>query len=931
MDRYSCSPMETLHKMRIKFLIAGALVALASQFVSSTAFSDEALINDVERLRDSLPTRDLKGRQSLGVRIADLLFNEITKVSSQSDGSAAIENKVVRYRNRAVSLYQEALAGQNGKVPVPVDPQKTLMEYRLSRLYADQGQDKKAKAIWKSLIHRTEYPDVASEAAMSLGEAAELENSAGSKELAYECYDVAIRFGKDHDAVAYSHYRRAWLLRNDNRIPESIAELKLSLYDSKGHVREETLKDLITFTAINGSSTTEAIPYFQTLAEKLGRKELLQQLAEAYFAAGNKPSGVLVLAEVNRKNPSIATRIRLLEEFYGQRKWEDFRNVLGQLNDVSASTLAAEDGKALEATMRRLGVQLDAERKTEPAIVGDFIAVTDLYLRLFPSSELRFKMVEGSLAAETDPSRKIERINSLLENKALPWTAQEIAPMREQLVSLYQKQGDHKGVVRVLTLLIADSKSPVDVRRFKFVKASALFDLKSHEDSTALFAELVKENPADKIGVKSQLSLVKMLGRDKKFDQILSATETWLPSALGSAPDAEKSADLKVIAEIRDESEFQWAAGLGKDPKALAVFKKACLAGKFLPKSCENTTVLALQLEDHPTYIMMLQRDKKDGEIASYHEEIGQFQDAARAQEAQDLKKDSPLTAHLKIALLFEIAGDIANRDRLLKATAQSLSGKKFASGPEEDLVYLTLRDAKLITAASLTSLPWSESRKCYLSNKFEEEGQGTEALRKILLACKPSPGAAWSKLVLAQAQPLAEKPKKITFYTGNSKKKFEQRIAAIKVLNQYIETWFPPADSKTRISLGNLGKEAYETLAAEIINSPVAKMPTDEEDAAVKNSLTQMAAPFADRAKEFEKLLSEVPKEESAPVSLEKLPSPIALADMLPRYKALSQGSKRKEGLAEIQNIYEKAGQVRIASYFKGRVAQADASPTAH
>ena len=134
-----------------------------------------------------------------------------------------------------------------------------------------------------------------------------------------------------------------------------------------------------------------------------------------------------------------------------------------------------------------------------------------------------------------------------------------------------------------------------------------------------------------------------------------------------------------------------------------------------------------------------------------------------------------------------------------------------------------------------------------------------------------------------------------------------------------------------TRAVLGALGKEAYETFAAEIVNSPVAKMPTPEEDAAIKNSLTQMAASFADRAKEFEKLLSEIPKDETTTVSVETHPAPIALADMLPRYKALAQGDKRKETLASIQDIYEKAGHVRVAAYFKGRVAQADSPATSH
>ena len=45
---------------------------------------------------------------------------------------------------------------------------------------------------------------------------------------------------------------------------------------------------------------------------------------------------------------------------------------------------------------------------------------------------------------------------------------------------------------------------------------------------------------------------------------------------------------------------------------------------------------------------------------------------------------------------------------------------------------------------------------------------------------------------------------------------------------------------------------------------------------------------------------------------------------------RAMPDWQKRKEALASIQGIYEKAGHVRIAAYFKGRAAQGE-SPTAH
>ena len=924
--------MALFSRMNLNRLVValGLTLVGATASLYSVAHADDALIREVEKLRDALPSKDLKGRQTLTIRLADLIYNESTKQSSNSDGTPAVERKITLMRTRSAQLYDEALSGQQGKTTAPVDPQRTTMEYRLSRVLMDLGQDKRAKGIWKNLIRKTEYPQVASESAMSLGELSEADNSAEGRKLAYECYDIAIQYGKDQDAVSYGHYRKAWLLRNDNKIAESIDELKASLYDSKGHVREEALKDLVAFTALDAATVTNATPYFQTLSEKLTRKELLQQLAEAYFASGHKAAGVQVLAEVNRKNPSITVQARLLEELYGQRKWNEFRQILTQLSDAPAMDVATEDGKAVEATLKRLGVQLDAERKTDATTTDDFVAVADLYLQLFPNSPLRFKMVEGSLAAEIEPTRKIARLEALLGNKKVAWKPEELSPMREQLVSLYQKQENHKGTAAVLALLIADAKSKEDVRRFKFVRASALFDMKQHDDAVALFGELVKENPYDKIGVKSQLSLVKMQGRDKKFDQVLASTEQWLPQAQAKVEGAE-AADVKMIADIREEAEFEYAASLKKDPKALAIFKRFCQGSKFLPKSCENTRILALQLEDHPTYIGLLEKDGKKDEIAQYYEQIGMFADAAKAQEQQLVKASNGLQGKLKVALLYEIAGDTANNGRLLKAISKELTGKKFGSADEEDLIYLTLRDNGLMTSAAL-GLPWSEGRRCYLLNKFEEQGDSSDSARKQLLSCKAAPGPAWGKLVLQPAEQIFEKQSKINFHGVGSKKKFEQRLAAIKSLNQYIEKFYGPADAKTRVALATLGQKAYSGLADEVMKTPVPQMPTPEEDAAIKNQLAQMAAPFVDRTKEFDKLVADASKEEPQKAPEEaKLPTSVDLSAALAMYRLLGQEEKRHQALTDIHALYEKSGQIRIAAYFKGRLSQADSTPSAH
>src|SRR6185312_1857740 len=100
---------------------------------------------------------------------------------------------------------------------------------------------------------------------------------------------------------------------------------QLALWDSKGQVREEALRDMIGFLGSVADDGKDSMSLVEKLSEKLKRPQLLSQLADSYFAHGNRKGGVYVLSAVNRKQPTLTGYVRLMEEDYGFRDWDKFQ------------------------------------------------------------------------------------------------------------------------------------------------------------------------------------------------------------------------------------------------------------------------------------------------------------------------------------------------------------------------------------------------------------------------------------------------------------------------------------------------------------------------------------------------------------------------------------------------------------------------------
>ena len=123
---------------------------------------------------------------------------------------------------------------------------------------------------------------------------------------------------------------------------------------------------------------------------------------EAYFAIGNNKAALTFLTHLNRRSPNLYDQVRMAEELYGFRMWEDLDNVLSQI-DNSKNLLSALDEETKKDVLKifeRLIVQLDAERETSPNVAPMLQTAVMSFLDFFPQADARSKMMEGWLAAE---------------------------------------------------------------------------------------------------------------------------------------------------------------------------------------------------------------------------------------------------------------------------------------------------------------------------------------------------------------------------------------------------------------------------------------------------------------------------------------------------------------------------------------------------
>ncbi len=917
-----------------------ALISLVALSGSPLAHAESVLVTEIRNLRNSLPVSDV-ARPPLTLRLADTLCNEAlrSRIAAESKGEAT-SSDLRRTEEEALALYETALRGEEGAKKKPAGEDALKIKFQRARLLQELGQVAPALALYRETAAGSENSSLKRESYLRI---AEIQEHADPRSREVEtAYRKTLEFCQGTDTCAYAHYRLAWYYRNagETGLPAAVTEVKQALFDSKGGLREEALRDWIAFVSVSGGDGMAVMTEFDEFARKQARPDLLDQLAAGYFSAGNRIAGIRVLSFVHGRNPKLMSALKLLEESHGQRDWAAVDRLTNQARTDLLGQAAAwsdTDRSEGEKILKRVSVQLDQDKSQDAKIKTAFQEIVDLDLALFPKSVDHAKMMEGWLASEADYPLKAKKTEGWIANPELALSRDEQVRFREMLLFSAQKAKDYPNVIAQATAL--EKLGTAKAREYRYLRAHAHYDAKENAAALPLFQELAKVTSAadaDAFAVQSEHLALDLLNQEKRFTELSAQAAVWTGNAALRA-DSKLAAEVAEMGKVSEQAEFQTYSAKGPTSDALAFFLAACQAGKYRPQSCENAKVLSVQRKDQTALIATLRIVGTPEELASELEAAGYYAESAKIRE----KSAGDLKANLRVALFYELAGDDAARERVLAAALKSPAVRK--PFPEsEDALLVMIRETKLFEPSVLT-LAWSPRVKLQIADQFEVLGRSTPATRKFLAGATENTGEGWARIVLADFHAVWEKQRAIGFYGKDGKRKLSARLDVLKRLSANAEHVLNQADLRLRFVLLDGLKRAYAELTSAITASPIPPGLDAEQVKVVRASLAELSAPFAERAKGYENLFaSEFAKaKETADVEFANrlTASKDALFDYAPAKKtavaevsfgmenvraeltSLSKAPDDTAVLARLENLYSTAGKTRLASYYRGRL----------
>lgn len=817
--------------------------------VGTIAIADQYLIEEMESLKATLEKTD-PDRAELSLRLADLYFD----VSIQEgEGSAIVEN-----RKKAEKLYKDVLLGRDG-VPKASAKKANIIKFQLARVLAKLAKHDEGKNYYLS-VYESELSSkkLKREAAFSL---AEYYEEKVDFVQADKFYVNALALCETLESKNYGHYKRAWLHYKEVKLDTAIEELKLSLFEKDGSVREKVINDLLLFFSNQTTNGEPELAYIRELMAKTGQKDLVRRLVESFYGAGNRIAGSTVLVHLNNDKPDPFYEMRLLEEFYGFRDVDLVKDYLTRIEKRSINDIpkSKEERKEFKAMLKRVIVQFDSEAESNKHYPEILRRAIDQYLVFYPNDDMRKKMQQGWLKVETNSAKKIARLGRWIsEDIKNGFSAEDIRKLRQTRLSLAQKEKQSSTVIEESMAIASILGNTEEAREFTYVAAREHYKAKRLKKSLDLFLPLTKlegRTSIDKWALQAQHLVLDIYNTNKEFSKITAQADRWLGSELFLGQSSFKT-DISEMKLVRKQASFEAVAGMGESVAALEKFYGFCFTQVFEEKSCANAKVLAVKLKDQEKLVKLLEKNKDEKALMSEYEFMGRFSDAAKLQEKFNLNRSSDIPAFLKIALLYEIDGNLQQRDRILKKMISKIKRDKAIEKKYEAAIYKTLEEANLLNDRTLL-LPWSLNRKISLANRLSIV-KPTRSSLKIIKAQKEYAGSTWSKIVLEKLQKSFSRQGKVRFYGRNSKSLFKRRVARIEKFNSLAKTYLQGADSQTRIYILDMLKLAYQNLGAEILSTPLPEGLTEDILNQVQANLTQMATPYITVAADYERLQTE-------------------------------------------------------------------------
>ncbi|MAZ48182.1 MAG: hypothetical protein CME65_06445 [Halobacteriovoraceae bacterium] len=908
--------------------------------VISGAFADQYLIDEMEALRSSLDKND-HGRQELTLRLADLYFD----VSIQEGDEVESETRF-QQRKKALALYLAALEGHDSVEKVQ-GQKRILIKYQVARVYRKLNKMDLAKNYFKE-VFESETPDnnLKREAAYSL---AEYYEEKINFERADNYYLEAIKLCETKESCNLSHYKRAWLHYKEIKIDSAIEELKLALFDRKGQVREKIINDLMLFFSNRTTDGSDEVSYIQDLVNKTGKHDLVRQLVESFYSAGNRVAGATALIYLNQKSPDIFYEMRLLEESYGFSDWDEIEKYLSALEIRRDDELPpkAEEAKEFKEMLKRVIVQFGSEAQEDPKQYASYLRrVIDRYLGFYPNDDMRTKLQQGWLKAQPDKVQKVQRLGIWIrEDIEFGKETSHIRKLRQTRLSLAQELKLKNIILEEALELAALLKGTPEAREFNYVAGLHYYQNNNFNFALAKFVPLAKIDSikkADKWAILAQNLTLDIYNQRKKYDLLAEQADSWLTLDVANA-DKETKSELESMQQIRTQSQFEYYANKGEDQDSLEHFYKNCFAGIFEKKSCENAKVLAIKLKDQLKLVALLEKAKDEKSLMVEYERMGRFSEAAKLQEKFELNKSSGLEVYLKIAALYEIDQNFEQRNRILKKALKTF--KSPLDTQMENAFFATLDQANLIDEKSII-LPWSIDRKISLANRFRE----SKSAIKVVSSQKTFAGALWMDLAFQNIDKDYEKFKNYRFYGRNSERRFKYKVKLLERLVATAKKYLEASPSEGRAYILEYLKQAYLSLGTEIMSTPIPDGLTDDIMMQVQANLTQLATPYLTVADDYRKLqtseLESLDQDKSALVSgrlesfemgeltsfkglIKSEPIKVVHTDSF-NYSELgdikevmAKDPYNRSALERYQSFYQKMGNKRLASYFKGRLNQ--------
>lgn len=924
-----------------KSLFSFLLLLCLTTSLNVGAKDAQYLIKEMEALRDSLKIDD-PARIDLTLRLADLYFD----VSIQ-EGKGDEEVILKSSRQKALELYKQSLNGTDGLKKA--DGLKRIkILFQMGRLLTRLDERKMAESYYLEILNIKETPKAMIEqSALALAEWFEEEVQYKKSE---NYYGLAIKNCIDLNSCNYANYRLSWLYYKDSNLKDAIATIEKTLWNKDGTVRENSLTDYLMFLSNSDGDGASEYKKILTFSEKAKRPELPRLLTEAFYVSGNRFAGSHLLAELNKKDPNIYYEVRLLEEFYGFRKWDRVGEYLNILETKSAKNLPVKSDEAKEvlAIMRRFIIQVDAEMQMNESLKPTLKRSIDIYLSFYPNDDLRKKMQEGWLSAESDPKQKIVKLQKWIdEDIKFGVDSKEIRKLRQTRLSLAQKEKQDDVVLNESIAIAKILDGSNEAIEFNYVAARTLYSQKKFNESLPLFKKVLTASVLNKeVGEFSLLSLNLILdiyNQQKNYDAILSEITSWKSFVSTVSLNDQQKKEEKSFDEILNQAKFEKAVSLNNSKQALEIFTEFCLKDIYASKSCENAKVLSVKFKDQLNLISILEKTKDEEALMSEYELMGKFKDAANLREKRVLANNPTTDEFVKTALLFELDHSYKDRDRILQKMMDFVKKNKTIPAASEKLIFLTLDEANLLDEKALL-LPWSTGMKIKLASRLESI-RPNESARKILLSQNEANGPIWSRAILADVEKHFKDTNKIKFYGARSQTLFKQRTTALDKFSNKVKPLLDGADLETRVYLLHMLKMAYKNIAQEVLNTPIPEGLDEETMAQVAQKISEMADPFDRVNEDYDRLLNEQLNvftnaqekeriQKNIAGSIENYVAFVLIPDNLIKtammasneetdslYKRLNFNPDDKDSLMGLKELYRVKNNTRLEAYFSGRL----------